>query len=71
MVRNWAVLTLVMAEALKPWKMRARVRVQNEWDRAHIREVTMNMAMPERKIFRYPYISPNDENESSDITMAS
>jgi hypothetical protein len=43
-----------MAEALNPWKMRAMVNVQNEWDKAQIREVTMNIAIPERNILRYP-----------------
>ena len=47
-------LEQMLIEALNPWKMRAMVNVQNEWDKAQIREVTMNIAIPERNILRYP-----------------
>ena len=45
-------MTLVMAEAPKPCRMRVTVSIQNEFDSAQTSDVTQNSAMPDRNIFR-------------------
>ena len=65
-----AVLTLVIAAALKPCKPRAITKVINESERAHISEVTVNILKPNTYTRLYPQRSPKEEKASKEMVIA-
>ena len=59
-----------MAAAPKPCSVRAIISVNKESDKAQAKEVQLNNSNPFFYTFRYPQISPIDDNDSKEIVIA-
>ena len=59
-----------MAAAPKPCSVRAIISVNKESDKAQAKEVQLNNSNPIVYTYRYPQISPIDDNDSKEIVIA-